>query len=125
MKNIKFRYLLTVLVILITATISIPVQAKETFAERCQRRQRENNAKWLAELEADGNLTQEAIDALGGKGMTPNKVNKKSDQKTTGSTSSSTDVGKGWVFTSDELHVINLPEDERGYTKSGWYGNPE
>ena len=122
MKNIVYRYLLSISVIFILATITtIPVQAKETFAERCQRRQRETYAKTLSELQADGNLTQEAIDALGGTGMKPNKVTKKSNQTTTGSASASNEA-RGWVYSTDELHITGLPEDERGYTAAGDYG---
>ena len=59
------RYLISLCVIFISAIIiSFPSQAKETFAEKCQRLQRESDAEFVAGLERDLNLTQEAMDAF-------------------------------------------------------------
>ena len=33
-----------------------------------------------------------------------------------------TGEAKGYVYGVDELHVVGLPTDERGYTKAGDYG---
>ena len=110
--------------ILVTAA-GITVQA-ETKQERYQRRQYETWQKYLDELEADGNLTQEAIDALDGPNSTrkPNHKSSSSSSNNTGrGSSSATTQGKGWVYSSDELHVIGLPEGSNGYTKPGYYGD--
>ena len=89
-----------------------------------EQREKESTEKWLDELEADGNLTQEAIDAAGkyGVGRTPNHKSRRSSGKSTGGSGSS-GTGKGWVYSADELHVIGLPEGSNGYTKPGYYGD--
>ena len=120
------KKILSLIAIIISVTITtIPVHA-ETYAEAWVRKQREANEKYMDELEADGNLTQEAIDSLGC-GQSKRKPNKKTKettttQTTTNNSTSTYDNPRGWVFTSDELHIVGLPEDENGYTKSGDYG---
>ena len=120
------KKILSLIAILISVTITtIPVHA-ETYAEAWVRKQREANEKYMDELEADGNLTQEAIDSLGcGKSnRKPNHKTKETTQ-TTPSTTTSTYNGeaKGWIYSTDELHVVGLPEDPTtGYTQSGIYG---
>lgn len=91
----------------------------ETFAEKCQRLQRESDKEFVEGLERDGNLTQEAIDAFHLEGKKPQK--KTTKNSSTGNTAGTTS-GKGWIYSTDELHVVGLPEDERGYTKAGDYG---
>ncbi len=102
---------------------------EKTRAKR-EQREKEFKEKWLDDLEADGNLTQEAIDAAGkyGEGRVPNNTSGKSAKSSGGSQDCSsgsayTGPGKGWVYSCDELHVIGLPEGENGYTKPGWYGD--
>ncbi|SDB54055.1 hypothetical protein [Butyrivibrio sp. INlla16] len=97
----------------------------ETRQERYQRRQYEMCQKYLDELEEAGNLTQEAIDALDGPNSTrkPNHKSSSSSNNTESGSSSATTQGKGWVYSSDELHVIGLPEGSNGYTKPGYYGD--
>ena len=132
MKNTLFA----IIAILISVTITtIPAKA-ETYEEYCARWLAEQNAKdekLMDELEAEGTLTQENIDSIS-KGKSKRKPNAKSPKKTTDNSNTksnynSTDYsgyGKGWVYSTDELHIVGLPEDsETGYTKSGWYGNPE
>ena len=121
------KKILSLIAILISVTITtIPVHA-ETYAEAWLRKQQEADEKYMDELEADGNLTQEAIDSIS-KGKSKRKPNKKSNTTTTTQNNSSTtqsnsSVSRGWIFSSDELHVIGLPEDsETGYTKAGDYG---
>ena len=89
---------------------------------------KEMTEKWLDELEADGNLTQAAIDAAGeyGKGRVPNHKSRSSSSERSCSGESSSGYygsGKGWVYSVDELHVIGLPEGANGYTKPGYYGD--
>lgn len=119
------RKILTLIAILISVTITtIPVHA-ETYAEAWLRKQQEADEKYMDELEADGNLTQEAIDSLG-KGKSKRKPNKKSNtttQNNSPTTQSNSSINRGWIYSTDELHVIGLPEDsETGYTKAGDYG---
>ena len=92
-----------------------------SYADEWLAKKQAQQEQYLAELEADGNLTEEAIDAT--KLKTNKKANKKKEKK---ENDKNNNQGKGWVYSTDELHVINLPEDkETGYTKSGWYGNIE
>ena len=102
----------------------------ENAKAKREQREKEHMEKWLDELEADGNLTQAAIDAAGkyGEGRVPNNTSGKSSKSSSGSVGSSSGSsysgsGKGWVYSCDELHVIGLPEGENGYTKPGWYGD--
>lgn len=97
---------------------------------RAKREQQEKEfiEKWLDDLEADGNLTPEAIKAAGkyGEGRIPNHESTTSSGSSGNSSGSSgvyTGRGKGWVYSVDELHVIGLPEGENGYTQPGWYGD--
>ena len=118
---------------LIVGFSSITVHAgdSEDYATRWLQKKREQQEKYMDELEADGNLTQEAIDSIS-KGTSKRKPNHKSATitETSGSTSSGSSTsssysgpGRGWVYSVDELHVIGLPEGENGYTKPGWYGD--
>lgn len=118
------KFITALMTILISATIiSVPSYAKETFAERCQRRQREAQEQFVADLEREGNLTQEAIDAFGVKGKQPQKKSSKTTTSgNTASTSTYTGEARGWVYSTDEMHVVGLPENEQGYTASGDYG---
>ena len=97
----------------------------ETRQERYKRLQYESDQKFLDELEEAGMLTQEAIDAVEGPNSTRKPNYKPSNGSSSGSTgnSSGTTQGKGWVYSSDELHVIGLPEGEDGYTMPGYYGD--
>ena len=123
------KIMFSFLAILISVSIvSIPVHA-ETYAEAWLRKQKEADEKLMDELEADGNLTQEAIDSIskGTSKRKPNKAKAKTESTKSNSNSnvnSNYSEGKGWIYSTDELHVVGLPEDsETGYTKSGWYGD--
>ena len=107
--------------------------AYDDYAKAWLEKKRAEQEKYMDELEADGNLTQEAIDSIS-KGTSTRTPNHKSSSKrtTSGSTSSgnskssgSVGSGKGWVYSADELHVIGLPTGENGYTKPGYYGDVE
>ncbi len=92
-----------------------------------EKQEKESTEKWLDDLEADGNLTQEAIEVAGkyGEGRVPNHKSTSGSGGGTGSYAggSSTTSGKGWVYSADELHVVGLPEGSNGYTKPGYYGD--
>lgn len=99
----------------------------ETPQERWIRIQKESNEEFMKGVEEDGNLTEEAYDQLSWGGSIKGKVNKKKEKKSTDKTYTikSDEVNKGYVYSTDELHVVGLPEDERGYTKAGDYGKIE
>lgn len=99
----------------------------ETPQERWIRIQKESNEEFMKGVEEDGNLTEEAYDQLSWGGTIKGKINKKKEKKSTDKTYTikGDEVNKGYVYTTDELHVVGLPEDERGYTKAGDYGKIE
>ena len=118
------KHILSIIIILISVAITPITSHASSYADEWLAKQKAQDEKWMDELEADGNLTQEAIDST--KSKTTRKPNKKTTQtETTQSQSSSSQTqGRGWIYGADELHVIGLPEDaETGYTKSGWYGD--
>lgn len=133
MKRIVITLTTMTIALLLLGTTSITVQAYdwqehyEKMRAKREQQEKEFTEKWLDELEADGNLTQAAIDAAGeyGKGRVPNHKSKSSGTETSSSTTSPSysGAGKGWVYSCDELHVIGLPEGENGYTLPGWYGD--
>ncbi|WP_143015165.1 hypothetical protein [Butyrivibrio sp. INlla18] len=118
------------MIVLLVCLSSITVHAEnyDDYAEKWLQKQLKQQEKYMDELEADGNLTQEAIDSIS-KGTSKRKPNKSSQssenssKNTTSTTGSTTSSGKGWVYSTDELHVVGLPEGENGYTKPGWYGD--
>lgn len=136
MKELVLAITATLIFVFVLATANITADAasndwslyyEKAKAKRAQR-EKEFTEKWLDELEADGNLTPEAIKAAGkyGEGRVPNQKSTQSSGSTsTGGNSGATysGPGKGWVYSVDELHVIGLPEGENGYTQPGWYGN--
>ena len=126
-------YILFVAMTFATAVMPITSHAGsyEEYAAEWLRKQQEKDEKLMDELEAEGTLTQEAIDSIS-KGTSKRKPNFKSktksdDSYTSGNSgnSSYSGAGKGWVYSTDELHVVGLPEGENGYTKPGWYGDIE
>ncbi len=133
MKRLFWTFV-TVLLIGITCvfmSITVHAEGKYTaYEEEWLRKQQERSRKYLDELEAEGNLTQEAIDATKLKDYDKQPNNKsKSSSSGNGSGSGSSSgssysgSGKGWVYSTDELHVVGLPEGENGYTLPGWYGD--
>jgi hypothetical protein len=97
----------------------------ERMKARREQQEKEFTEKWLDELEADGNLTPEAIEAAGkyGEGRIPNHKSTSGSSSGSYTTGGSMTSGKGWVYSADELHVIGLPEGANGYTKPGYYGD--
>lgn len=120
MKNTLFA----IIAILISVTITPITAHASSYADEWLAKQKAQDEKWMDELEADGNLTQEAIDST--KSKTTRKPNKKTTNSSTSSSNSTTNSysgeAHGWVYSTDELHIVGLPEDERGYTKAGNYG---
>ncbi len=116
---------------IIIGTSSISVTAfdlqehYEKMRAKREQQEKESTEKWLDELEADGNLTPEAIEAAGkyGEGRVPNHKSTSGSSSGSYQARGSTTPGKGWVYSADELHVIGLPEGEDGYTLPGWYGD--
>ena len=123
MKKTMITFSTFLMVGIIVGTIGTTAHA-ETWRQKMDRMNEEYNQKLLDELEAAGNLTQDAIDALDGPNSTrkPNHKSRSSESNTQ-SGGSGTTQGKGWVYSSDELHVIGLPEGSNGYTKPGYYGD--
>lgn len=120
------KKILSLIIILISVAITPITAHASSYADEWLAKQKAQDEKWMDELEADGNLTQEAIDSTKSKtNRKPNKKTTQTEEKTSQTQSSSSQTqGRGWIYSADELHVIGLPEDaETGYTKSGWYGD--
>ena len=114
---------------LLVSSIRVDAESYEEYCERWLQKQLERDEKLMDELEAEGTLTQEAVDSIS-KGTSKRKPNCKSNKSSNkysdsgkSSSSGNTTSGKGWVYSADELHVIGLPEGEDGYTLPGWYGD--
>lgn len=108
----KRKIILIYALILLLAN-NVEVKASDYASDWLAKKQAEQE-KYLSELEKDGNLTQEAIDA------TKLKTNKKSNNKekeNKNKEKSKTII----VYGTDELHIVGLPENEKGYTKAGKY----
>ena len=130
MKKIMMRSAVVLIVSLALSIMLMPITSHaSSYAEEWLKKKQQQQEKYMDELEKDGNLTQEAIDSIS-KGTSQRKPNHKSTSKSSKGSSSSgsssesySGAGKGWVYSTDELHVIGLPEGENGYTKPGWYGD--
>lgn len=119
------KKIVSLIIILISVTLTSITAHASSYADEWLAKQKAQDEKWMDELEADGNLTQEAIDSTKSKtNRKPNKKTTQTEEKTSQTQSSSLQTqGHGWVYSCDELHIIGLPEDaETGYTKSGNYG---
>lgn len=106
----KFLMIYAIILVLIN---SVQVNAS-SYADEWLAKKQAQQEKYLAELEKDGNLTQEAIDAT--------KTSKKkvsTNKKETKKSKNNDDYTL--IYGTDELHVVGLPTDERGYTKAGKY----
>ena len=121
MKKILSALMLIVIVGQLTSITAHATTEEEWLANI----QAEQEAR-MNRLEKEGNLSQDTINSIT-KGNSTRKSTKKSSKNSTSSnnssTSSSNGTNKGWVYSTDELHIIGLPEDsETGYTKAGDYG---
>lgn len=115
------RIVLSIIALIIVATITPITSYAETYEEAWLRKQQERYNNTMKELEKDGNLTESAKDALTIDGKKKTSEKAKNKEKSNNNNSSQYEP-KGWVYSSDELHVVGLPEDESGYTKAGDYG---
>lgn len=115
-----------VMVIFIMAQItSITSFAKESATDLYKR---DRDAFYKKYMCLDEEAEKEGLysDANNGAFTKRNKSNK-SDSKTSNSSSYAgggyTGEARGWVYSTDELHIIGLPENpETGYTQAGDYG---
>ncbi len=135
MKNVATVLITIIMVGLILGISNISAKAfdlqehYEKMREKREQQDKEFTERWLDELEADGNLTPEAIEAAGkyGEGRVPNHNSTSGGESGSyaaeGDNSRYSESGKGWVYSADELHVIGLPEGSNGYTKPGYYGD--
>jgi hypothetical protein len=123
-KTIFRGIILGVILAVILSPITVHAETKQ---ERWLRIQQESNREFMEGCEKDGNLTQEAVDALswGDKSKKPNKKTKETNTSVNNNYGSSTSNPRGYVYGTDELHITGLPTDERGYTKAGDYGRIE
>ena len=108
-------------VIIAIALSPVTVHA-ETPQERWIRIQKESNEEFMKGVEADGNLTAEAEEALSWNKKKTKTNKSKTETKTNSNTNTYTENPRGWVYGTDELHITGLPTDERGYTRAGNYG---
>ena len=91
--------------------INKPIEVKaESYADKWLKKQQEQANEYMKELEKDENLTNQAIKSITKSDKEIDNMNKNKDS-----------IGRSWVYGVDELHVIGLPTDERGYTKAGSY----
>ena len=115
------RILSVIIAVLILATITpTTAYAKESAMDLYKRDRDAFYKKYMCldeEAEEQG-LYSDANNGAFTK-RNKNKTNKSNSKTTTSSTSS---TAKGWVFSTDELHIIGLPENEQGYTAAGDYG---
>ena len=117
------RILSITCIIIILLTNKVEAKAYDYASEWLAKKQAKQQ-EYLKELEEDGNLTQEAIDSA--KIETKKKPNNKKETKKENKKTESTTNAKGWVYSTDELHIVGLPENsETGYTKAGDYGKIE
>lgn len=92
------------------------ITAKASYADEWLARKQKEQAKYMQELDKDGNLTEDVKESI-------TKSKNKKENKEKKNKESSSQEAKGWVYSTDELHIVGLPEDsETGYTKSGNYG---
>jgi hypothetical protein len=119
------RILSAIIVILITATITtIPAKASDESATELYKKDRDAfYAKYMC---LDDEAEEEGLYSDANNGAYSKTKSKKSGKSTTtSSTSQSSYSGeaRGWVYSTDELHIVGLPEDpETGYTRAGDYG---
>lgn len=109
------RKLLVIYVIILILMNNVQVKASDYASEWLAKKQKQQE-EYIAQLEKEGNLTEEAIEA------TKLNVNKKANKKTKEENKNKNkNSDYTLVYGVDELHVTGLPTDERGYTKAGKY----
>ncbi len=117
MKIIKVKVILIYIIFLILLN-HIEVHAT-SYADEWLAKKQQQQEEYMKSLEKEGNLTEEVKNSI-------TKKNTKTKSKTnTSNKSTYTGQNRGYVYGVDELHVVGLPTDERGYTKAGDYGRIE
>lgn len=107
------KYLGVITIIIMIFAMSVEVKA--SYEEEWLAKKKAQQEKYMKELEADGNLTEEAYKSITKKDIKNKKRKEKNTQQ----------ENKGLVYGVDELHITGLPTDERGYTQAGNYGEIE
>ena len=120
------KIILTLIAVLISVSIMpITAKAEENAVDLYKR---DPDAFWAKYKCLDKEAEEQGLysDANDGAFVKRNKNKKKDTKETTQQTTTTTpQTGQGWVYSTDELHIVGLPEDESGYTKSGFYGSIE
>ncbi len=117
MKIIKIKIML-IYVIFLMLINHIDVYAS-SYADEWLAKKQQQQEEYMKELQKDGNLTDE-VKASITKSNTNTKNKTKKENKNYVQTEN-----HGYVYGVDELHIVGLPTDERGYTKAGNYGRIE
>ena len=118
--NRKLMYFFTAVVIIsISFGRMTIISNASSYADEWLKKKQEQQQKYMQELADEGTLTEENIKSITkGKGtnIKPSKKAEKSDKQ------EKVQENRGYVYGVDELHLVGLPTDERGYTKAGDYG---
>ena len=112
-------YFMTAFVIITISFCRLSMQVHANYADEWLKKKQEQQQKYMQELADEGTLTEDNINSITkGKGtnIKPSKKTEKTEKK------ESTQENRGYVYGVDELHLVGLPTDERGYTKAGDYG---
>lgn len=109
------RKLLVIYVIILILINNVQVKASDYANEWLAKKQKQQE-EYLEQLEKEGNLSEEAIEAT--KLNVKKKANKKTKEENNNKNKKSDYT---LVYGVDELHVTGLPTDERGYTRAGKY----
>lgn len=112
-KEIKKGIVIGVIGAMIISPVTVHA---ETPQERWIRIQKESNEKFMASVEADGNLTEEAEKSLSWNKKDTKSVKDNKKEENTINKNKTT-----LVYGVDELHITGLPTDEKGYTIAGQY----
>lgn len=119
------KMITVIIAVLILATIVPTTAYAKESAMDLYKRDRDAFYKKYMCLDEEAEEQGLYSDANNGAFTKRNKSNK-SDSKTSNSSSYAgsgyTGEARGWVYSTDELHVVGLPEGENGYTLSGNYG---
>lgn len=112
-------YFVTGIMIISMSYVRCSVKSNASdYAEEWLRKKQEQQNEYMESLKKDGNLTDEVVKSITkGKGTSIKTNKKKKEDINKNNNSSKTTL----VYGVDELHVIGLPTDERGYTQAGKY----
>ena len=112
-------YLITgIMIVTMSYTIISIKSSASDYADEWLKKKQEQQNEYMESLKKEGNLTDSAIASIT-KGKGTNIKSNKKENKTIKSNNSSSKTTL--IYGTDELHVVGLPTDERGYTKAGTY----